>query len=246
VRRVSRKWLFGGAVLSIILFTIFQVYGQTNDTTRKNGKNQPIKIVALGDSLTYGVGDPSRNGYIGVVRYNIQKQTGRNVIVNNFGISGQRSDQLLNQLNNGVVIKALKQADYVFVFIGTNDFRRAAGWNFRQLPEEPVLLGKEKLKKNLSTTLKTVRKNNSFAQLYVLGLYNPYFGPEYDPNAANVLRSWNDTIISVSKESTLTKYVSTYELYENVNKEMFFYDSLHPNRRGYLRMGNWVFKQWTL
>jgi lysophospholipase L1-like esterase len=242
VRKVSKKWLLVGAILSIILFTVFQVFGQTEET---NGENQPIKIVALGDSLTYGVGDPTRNGYIGVVRHNIQKQTGRNVIVNNFGISGQRSDQLLAQLNNGVVIKALKQADYVFVFIGTNDFRRAAGWNFRLLPKEPILLGKEKLKKNLSTTLKTVRKNNSFAQIYVLGLYNPYFGEEYDPDAPNVIRTWNETIFDVSKESTLTKYISTYELYENIEKEMYFSDSLHPNRRGYLRMGNWVFKQWT-
>ncbi|WNB93048.1 GDSL-type esterase/lipase family protein [Bacillus sp. NEB1478] len=243
MRKVSKKWLLGGAALSVILFIVFQVFGQTDETSGQE-RNQPIKIVALGDSLTYGVGDPTRLGYIGVVRNNIRKQTGRNVILNNFGISGQRSDQLLHQLNNGVVIKALKQADYVFVFIGTNDFRRAAGWNFRQLPKEPILLGQEKLRKNLTTTLKTVRKNNSFAQIYVLGLYNPYFGEEYDPDAPNVIRGWNDTILSVSKESTLTKYVSTYELYENIEKEMYFSDTLHPNRRGYLRMGNWVYKQW--
>jgi lysophospholipase L1-like esterase len=138
----------------------------------------------------------------------------------------------------------LKQADYVFVFIGTNDFRQAAGWNFRQLPKEPILLGKEKLRKNLTTTLKIVRRNNSFAQIYVLGLYNPYFGEEYDPDAPNVIRGWNDTILDVSKESSLTKYISTYELYENIEKGMYFSDTLHPNRRGYLKMGNWVFKQW--
>ncbi|MDR7074131.1 GDSL-type esterase/lipase family protein [Fictibacillus barbaricus] len=243
MRKVSKKWLLSGAALAIILFIVFQVYGQTDESSGQE-KNQPIKIVALGDSLTYGVGDPTRMGYIGVVRNNIRKQTGRNVILNNFGISGQRSDQLLHQLNNGVVIKALKQADYVFVFIGTNDFRRAAGWNFRQLPKEPILLGKEQLRKNLTTTLKIVRKNNSFAQIYVLGLYNPYFGEEYDPDAPNVIRGWNDTILDVSKESSLTKYISTYELYENIEKNMYFSDTLHPNRRGYLKMGNWVFKQW--
>jgi hypothetical protein len=58
------------------------VYGQTDESSGQE-KNQPIKIVALGDSLTYGVGDPTRMGYIGVVRNNIRKQTGRNVILNN-------------------------------------------------------------------------------------------------------------------------------------------------------------------
>ncbi|MBY6035086.1 hypothetical protein KUV80_00375 [Fictibacillus nanhaiensis] len=240
MRNVSKKWLIGGIGLALLLFTVFQFFGKTEDTK----ETQPIRIVALGDSLTYGVGDPSKTGYIGVVRKNIQQQTGRNVILNNFGISGQRSDQLLRQLDNGVVIKSLKQADYVFVFIGTNDFRHAAGWNFRQLPQQPLMLGKEKLRNNLTKTLNIVRENNSFAELYVLGLYNPYFGKEYDPAASESIRTWNDVILEVSKESTLTKYVSTFELYENIEKDMYFADTLHPNRRGYYKMGNWVYSQW--
>nr|WP_276208356.1 GDSL-type esterase/lipase family protein [Fictibacillus barbaricus] len=226
--------------MAILFFTIFQVF----DKTEGASDTDTIKIVALGDSLTYGVGDPSKTGYIGIVRRNIQQQTGRNVIVNNFGISGQRSDQLLRQLDNGVVIKALKQADHIFVFIGTNDFRHAAGWNFRQLPQQPLLLGKEKLRNNLSKTLTVVRENNSFAPVYVLGLYNPYFGEEYDPAAPESIKSWNQVIIEASRESTLTKYISTYELYEDVEKEMYFADSLHPNRRGYNKLGNWVYNQW--
>lgn len=240
MRKVSTKWLIGGVVLAILFFTIFQVF----DKTEGASDTDTIKIVALGDSLTYGVGDPSKTGYIGIVRRNIQQQTGRNVIVNNFGISGQRSDQLLRQLDNGVVIKALKQADHIFVFIGTNDFRHAAGWNFRQLPQQPLLLGKEKLRNNLSKTLTVVRENNSFAPVYVLGLYNPYFGEEYDPAAPESIKSWNQVIIEASRESTLTKYISTYELYEDVEKEMYFADSLHPNRRGYNKLGNWVYNQW--
>lgn len=240
MRKVSAKWLIVGAVLAILFFTIFQVF----DKTEGASDTDTIKIVALGDSLTYGVGDPSKTGYIGIVRRNIQQQTGRNVIVNNFGISGQRSDQLLRQLDNGVVIKALKQADHIFVFIGTNDFRHAAGWNFRQLPQQPLLLGKEKLRNNLSKTLTVVRENNSFAPVYVLGLYNPYFGEEYDPAAPESIKSWNQVIIEASSESTLTKYISTYELYEDVEKEMYFADSLHPNRRGYNKLGNWVYNQW--
>ncbi|MDM5315452.1 GDSL-type esterase/lipase family protein [Fictibacillus sp. b24] len=240
MRKVSKKWLIGGAALAILLFIIFQNFGKTEVAS----ETKTIKIVALGDSLTYGVGDPSKTGYIGIVKRNIQKQTGRNVIVNNFGISGQRSDQLLKQLENGVVLKALKQADHVFVFIGTNDFRHAAGWNFRQLPQQPLLLGKEKLRNNLSKTLTVVRENNSFAPVYVLGLYNPYFGKAYDPTASDSIQSWNEAIIEVSNESTLTKYISTYELYENVEKDMYFSDSLHPNRRGYNKLGNWVYSQW--
>ncbi|WP_416729320.1 GDSL-type esterase/lipase family protein [Fictibacillus sp. JL2B1089] len=240
MRKVSKKWLIGGAGLALILFLVFQFYGETEGAS----ETQTLKVVALGDSLTYGVGDPSKTGYIGIVKRNIQQQTGRNVIINNFGISGQRSDQLLRQLDNGVVIKSLRQADHIFVFIGTNDFRKAAGWNFRQLPQQKLVLGKEKLRNNLSKTLTVVRENNSFAPVYVLGLYNPYFGKEYDPTAADSIKSWNEAIVESSKESTLTKYISTFELYENVEKELYFSDSIHPNRRGYNRLGNWVYNQW--
>jgi lysophospholipase L1-like esterase len=239
LRKVTMKWLLGGACLAFLLFTAFQVFRTTSDPI----KQKPIKIVALGDSLTYGVGDPTRTGYIGVVRMNMEKRTGRNVIVNNFGISGQRSDQLLLQLKNGIVLKALQQADFVFVFIGTNDFRQSAGWNFRHLPEEPLMLGKERLRRNLDEVIHVVRQQNSFAEMYILGLYNPYIGDEYDPDAPDHIRSWNKEILDVTNESSLTKYVSTHELFENIEKTMYFSDTLHPNRRGYIKMGNWVSKQ---
>src|SRR5699024_317153 len=52
---------------------------------------QNLKITTLGDSLTKGVGDETDNsGYVGLIEDNLENE----IDIDNFGISGYRSDQL--------------------------------------------------------------------------------------------------------------------------------------------------------
>ncbi len=58
-----------------------------------------INIVALGDSLTEGVGDISTKGYVKQVQEKLTARNGKPVyVLNNFAVSGYRTDQLLNDL----------------------------------------------------------------------------------------------------------------------------------------------------
>ncbi|MFC0187775.1 GDSL-type esterase/lipase family protein [Fictibacillus aquaticus] len=234
-----QKWMMAGGILAALFFGTLYI----NRYSEK--KYEPIRVVALGDSLTYGVGDPSRKGYIGFVTDAIEKRTGKHAVLNNFGISGQRSDQLLDQLGNGAVLRSIQRADTVFLFIGTNDYRQTARWNFKKLPLTRMNEGQEKLEKNLTKITFLIREQNPSAKLYILGLYNPYFGDGYDTKNGTVIQSWNESIKKVADETTLSLYIPTERLFVNISKPLYFSDSIHPNIRGYEKLGNWVSKHWS-
>ncbi|MFC7373272.1 GDSL-type esterase/lipase family protein [Fictibacillus iocasae] len=234
-----QRWMLAGGILAALFF------GSLYFSQYKEKKDEPIRVTALGDSLTYGVGDPSRKGYIGFVTDAMERRTGRPVSLNNFGISGQRSDQLLHQLGSGAVLRSIQRADTVFVFIGTNDYRQTAKWNFKKLPLNKMGEGEKKLEENLTDITAIIRKQNPSAKLYILGLYNPYFGDGYDTKNGPIIQSWNETIKKVADKTALSLYIPTEKLFVNISKPLYFSDSIHPNTRGYEKMGTWVAKHWS-
>ncbi|WHY70933.1 GDSL-type esterase/lipase family protein [Fictibacillus enclensis] len=237
-------YLLGAVVLVTALFFIFyfvkEYSGDQGSEHRKSPQVQgkeprpkQIRIVALGDSLTYGRGDPKRKGYIGLVRQGMQKELKRPVVLNNYGISGQRSDQLYKQLSNGMVSRSVRQANYIFLFIGTNDYRKTAGWNFRNINQQEMAIGQKMLYSNLEKITKKLRQQNKRAHIYILGLYNPYTENFYDAVSAQVIKKWNISIQEISEKTPNSTYISTYELFNGIPKGEYFSDAIHPNPRGY-------------
>ncbi|MCQ6266677.1 GDSL-type esterase/lipase family protein [Fictibacillus sp. WQ 8-8] len=210
------------------------------NTHIKQPRPKQIRIVALGDSLTYGRGDPQRKGYIGLVRQGMQKELKRPVVLNNYGISGQRSDQLYKQLSNGMVSRSVRQANYIFLFIGTNDYRKTAGWNFRNINQKEMAIGQKVLYSNLEKITAELRNQNKRAHIYILGLYNPYTENFYDEVSSRVIKRWNGSIQQVSAETPNSTYISTYELFVGIQKQNYFSDSIHPNPKGYYRIAQRV------
>ncbi|MGC4377771.1 GDSL-type esterase/lipase family protein [Fictibacillus sp. Mic-4] len=235
--RGTKKVIFLGAASMAVLLFFFSmhIYGRDNQSNK-------LKIVALGDSLTYGKGDPTRKGYIGRVRDGLAKKSGRPVILNNFGISGQRSDQLLLQLRNEVVLKSLNEADDIFLFIGTNDFRKSASWNFFHLDPERMAEGQKRLQKNLAQITKIIRSQNKNAPIYIIGLYNPYMGKVDDKHCGPTIRKWNRSIYKISQETPGATYIPTFDLFTHINKNTYFFDYIHPNERGYTLISKRVLK----
>src|SRR5699024_6683576 len=76
-----------------------------------------LNIVALGDSLTQGVGDESANeGYVGLLEADLDN----NVVIDNYGIAGYRSDQLLEVLNELDIVDRITKADLVILISCSN------------------------------------------------------------------------------------------------------------------------------
>ncbi len=110
--------LLGFSIIALILSVIGVGsiwYGQKNHqanntktTTKKDTtvtkKQDTFKITALGDSLTYGVGDTEGGGYVRVVE-NFYKQKEKMWRTSILAISGAKSGQLLKQLDQKEVQK---------------------------------------------------------------------------------------------------------------------------------------------
>jgi lysophospholipase L1-like esterase len=200
-----------------------------------------LKIVALGDSLTSGFGDQSGNtGYITVLDQMLRKQRGIDeTSVKNFAIGGHRSDQLLGELKRSDVKYALSKADYIIVTIGGNDVMMVAQENIFDLDNAPFTEGNKEYLINLHQITSTIRDINSNAQLYFVGIYNP-FATLFSsvPEIEQLIESWNQ-----STENVLSNYQNTYfipiaDVFKGKEEQYLFDDYIHPNEEGYKHMAS--------
>src|SRR5690625_1301500 len=82
---------------------------------------EETRIVAVGDSLTQGVGDSTGNGgYVGILN-NTVNQINHLVEFDNYGHRGDRTDQLLKRMDAPNVSTSIADADIVLMTIGAND-----------------------------------------------------------------------------------------------------------------------------
>ena len=145
-------------------------------------KNKKISIVALGDSLTQGVGDPKKaGGYVSRTKQALDKKGYKHVTTVNYGIAGQRSDQIDKRVQNNVkgLSSSLKKANIIVLTFGGNDL-------LQSLQSNALVDGKAKFNsrmKQASITyqakvnrlMNDIRKENKKAPIYVFGIYNPIY-----------------------------------------------------------------------
>lgn len=196
-----------------------------DQNTPERGK----ELVALGDSLTYGVGDQSGEGYAENLEEVINEKRDEPLTVYNYGIPGQQTDGLLAQLKDDEVKTALKNAEYFTVFIGTNDLIKTNGGDLNPLYDDRIQAGQEDYKKNLQDILSIIREENPEAPILFLGLFNPY--PENE-EIQQVIDDWNNLSKSMVEEYPRVKFIATDGILKEKSSE-YFSDALHPNEKGY-------------
>lgn len=225
-------------VITILLIGVFfSLYSLTK------ANKQAFNIVAFGDSITYGSGDPEKLGYIHRVRVKLAEEIKVPVQLHNYGVSQYTTDDTLKQLQDRKARKRLSQAQVMTLYIGTNDFRRSAKFQFDQLDERSIQEGMKKYSKNLYLILETFRKENNQALIFVLGLYHPYSEFDNQQEILNTIEIWNKEIKEVSQQFHNTHYVPILDLFLNQSKEIYFSDSLHPNPAGYTLIANRLFDE---
>ncbi|RLQ94245.1 DUF459 domain-containing protein [Falsibacillus albus] len=223
---MARRILVGIATVIILAILIWMVTIKQEHHVKSSNEKE---IVALGDSLTYGVGDSSGNGYAENLQKLLSKKEKGTVKVHNFGIPGQQTDGLLHQLGSMEVKGELSQADNIILFIGTNDLVKSNGGDLNPLQHDRIMLGKADYKKNLKRILNIIREENLDAPILFLGLYNPY--PDSD-KIEKVVENWNETSRAFIKPYDHIKFIQTNGLFKEKTSK-YFSDSLHPNKRGY-------------
>ncbi|WP_338447924.1 SGNH/GDSL hydrolase family protein [Niallia oryzisoli] len=207
---------------------------------------QNVKIVALGDSLTEGVGDiTEKGGYLPYLQSLLEeKRNIKEVDFENFGIKGYRSDQLVKKVENKDVLAAIKGADMVIMTIGGNDMMKVVRENITSLKKGDFTAQRDLFKENLSAILEVIKSENPDIHIVLVGLYNPFHKWFPDIEEMNeVVSDWNVTSQEILAQYPDTYYVEIMSLFENDEEELLYTDYFHPNNRGYELIAGKVYEE---
>ncbi|MFA5020451.1 MAG: SGNH/GDSL hydrolase family protein [Patescibacteria group bacterium] len=185
-------------------------------------KSQLITYVALGDSLTSGVGASSVSSTLpALLAEKISAEKGLMVAVKNLGAPGATSFELLT----GQVLDAARyNPEIITLFIGTNDLH-----NFVPL---------EKFKGNLLAAIGALQHSTQ-ADIYLINL--PYLGAKdlvlspYDLYFEWELKKYN-AAVSEAAQATGVRLIDLYSISEQplkADSNLYCSDRFHPSDRGY-------------
>ena len=197
----------------------------------------PVQIVSIGDSLTQGVGDSKDNGgYLPYLQKNLEKEPSiTSVEMINHGVRGNRTDQLLKRLDKAGVQADIEQADSIVVTIGGNDIMKVFKQNFSNLELNQFDSAKIGYEKRLRQILDKVRSENERAQIYLVGVYNPFskwFGDFYELD--EIMNDWNDSGKRIITEYDSAYFIEIDDIFQNSKEDLLYTeDYFHPNDRGY-------------
>ncbi|MGY0693341.1 SGNH/GDSL hydrolase family protein [Virgibacillus sp. FSP13] len=204
-------------------------------------KNKETHFVAIGDSLTQGVGDTTGDGgYVGILNKSLNKNN-QLVEFENYGKRGNRSDQLLKRLDKPEIATSIKQADIIAITIGANDIMKVLKENFSNLSYKDFAQERDNYKHRLTTIFDKVTELNPDANVYLLGFYNPFakYFPEIK-ELSTIVKDWNTTGKNVAKEYENVTFIPTIDLFANSDVDLFAEDNFHPNTHGYKLMAKRV------
>lgn len=238
---------------SILLFHHFIPAAPSLLTDKETRSNERTKLtyIALGDSLTEGVGDTTgQGGFVPLLAQSLVNDYGYEVDYQNFGISGNTSNQILKRMTEDSELATyLKQADIMTLTVGGNDLRKVILSNISNLKVSTFTKPAKDYSKRLEKIIQTARKANPKLPIFIIGIYNPLYlsFPELT-EMQTIVDNWN-----LTTEQTTQKYDNVYFvaindlLYKGLDGEsgvsqmsgqarnnlLFEEDNFHPNNTGY-------------
>ena len=219
-----------------------------------SAKKKVVTYVAIGDSLTKGVGDTTnQGGFVPLLAQSLTNESGLEFKAINYGVSGNTSGQILSRIREKKEIrKDLKQAQLLTITVGGNDLRKAILEDTSNLDLDRFEKASKAYEKNLKQIIELARKDNPDLPVYVVGIYNPLYLNFPDLTELQTLvDQWNQRT-----EETLSAYQGVYFvpindlLYKGIdgksgvteselgketvtNDALYDEDSFHPNHTGY-------------
>ena len=227
--------------------TLPQIVAEAVQGTVNFFKNRETNIVAIGDSLTQGVGDETeQSGYVGILDRTIngQKQIAH---IENLGKRGNRTDQLLMRLKDDEIASSISDSDIVLMTIGANDIMQVVKENFTNLVMEDFVFEQDSYEERLRKIFDEIRRLNPNTEIYLLGFYNPFKQYFDDIEELDlIVETWNTTGNNVASDYENATYIPTDDLFTDSNAELFADDNFHPNYEGYYRIAERVLEYITI
>lgn len=205
-----------------------------------------LQIVAIGDSLTEGIGDEvEEGGYVTILEDTVNQEKPL-IEVENYGKQGNRSDQLLERMEEPEIEESLEEADIILITIGANDIMKIFKENFTDLSLDKFAPGKSKYEERLHHIFTSMKKNNPKADIYLIGFYNPFKRYFADIEELEIIiDDWNAVSANVTEEYGKVHYIPTKDLFEDTSINYLSDDNFHPNHLGYELMAERVLEYMT-
>ena len=236
----------------------------------KSIKNDKVTYVAIGDSLTQGVGDSSnQGGFVPVLSQALESDFDWQVTSRNYGIAGNTSNQILKRMQEKKDIQRdLKKAKVMTLTVGGNDVIHVIKDNITNLNVNTFTKPAQAYQKRLRQIIELARKENKTLPIYIVGIYNPFYlnFPEMT-EMQTIVDNWNQATEEVSKEYENVYFVPVNDLLykgidgkggvtssddssqsskssqDSLNDALFEDDHFHPNNTGYQIMSDAILKR---
>ncbi|WP_027409767.1 SGNH/GDSL hydrolase family protein [Anoxybacillus tepidamans] len=224
--------------------TPFRQMGLPNRLTIPNDfVPKDLNILAMGDSLTEGVGDGDHNGgYVSDVKEKLLSYKGiRSVNVTNLGKRGLRISQLNDMIRENE--QAVQEADVILITIGGNDVMKIVRSHLFDLTYSLFEKKQKVFAIKLHELIGTLRSLNPHATIVLIGLYNPFSSPlQAIPEIDKVIDFWNGGSKEVLRQYDHTVFVEIKDLFDN-RDDLLYSDQFHPNEQGYQLIAERVYQQ---
>ena len=266
-----------GFFLLFLLFVglFFLVVPSTHQSSKiaekiKSIKNEKVTYVAIGDSLTQGVGDSSnQGGFVPVLSQALESDFDWQVTSRNYGIAGNTSNQILKRMQEKKDIQRdLKKAKVMTLTVGGNDVIHVIKDNITNLNVDTFTKPAQAYQKRLRQIIELARKDNKTLPIYIVGIYNPFYlnFPEMT-EMQTIVDKWNQSTEEVCKKYDNVYFVPVNDLLykgidgkggvtssddtsqssnssqDNLNDALFEDDHFHPNNTGYQIMSDAILKR---
>lgn len=254
------------AIVTMLCFILLNLLIPKADTefSSKNflieKRVEVFDFVAIGDSLTQGIGDSTnQGGFVPILADQLDDSYGFRVESKNYGVSGNTSSQIIKRIENQKKIQqSIKEAELITLTVGGNDVMKIIRENFDSLSEKSFKKPLKAYQKRLVTMIQLIRKYNKDVPIYVLGIYNPFYlnFPEIT-TMQEVIDNWNEATETTVNENNAYFVPINDVLYKGINGDegvtsqsendtsitndaLFEEDHFHPNNIGYQIMADAV------
>ncbi|WP_346235770.1 GDSL-type esterase/lipase family protein [Lysinibacillus telephonicus] len=198
-----------------------------------------IYYLALGDSLTRGVGDEERkSGYTKRLAEKIEQWSDfSEVVLDNRGKRGRRSDQLLALLEKGHYDNEIKNSQLITITIGGNDIMKVVKKDIFNLKKEEFDNELVEFELRIDKIIKEIRLRNPDVPIILIGLYNPFSViTDEITEFESIISEWNKSILEVSENYPNACFVDVEDLFDTNANLVYHTDFFHPNGYGYTIM----------
>lgn len=227
-------------------------------TKPKTAANEiTYRYVALGDSLTKGVGDSTnQGGFVPLLAQSLSNENEAQYQAVNYGVAGNTSAQILDRLKKQADLqKDLKKARVMTLTVGGNDLRKVVVDHLSDFSLSDIQKPLENYTANLKEIITNARKDNPHLPIYVVGIYNPLYlnFPELT-TIQKAVDQWNQTTEKTTAQFDQVYFVPINDaLYKGIdgkmgvsevsdgkttitNDALYEEDRFHPNNTGYEKM----------